>query len=145
MGLRMVLGRIMNYFPGKGYSRLCGRIHTFVEFYIDKYSDNKSSNTNPLPQSAAEVLSGVSDNKTYVRSQLLQTLTGVQDTTMTLTGNTIELLARNQSVWQEVKKHVRDEADTLLCFDNLRSDQLIQNILKESNAPLYASEKDNAF
>lgn len=85
----------MNYFPSKGYSNICSRMHAFVEFYISKHSHNTLIKGSYRAQSAVEILSSMSDNKTYVRDQLLQTLTAAQDTTMTLTCNAIELLARH--------------------------------------------------
>lgn len=132
MGIRMLLFSFASFIPDMGYTKQIGKIRAFVAFYLSKSAKEVSENQSMERKSVVSVVVDQADDKNYLQDNLVQAMIGAQDTTSTLTANTIELLARYPIFWDELKKEVSEKGDSLLNFDALRDNKAIQTMLKES-------------
>ena len=131
MGLRFIIGWLMWLIPTPGYAKLIKQIQSFVEFYVERNSAELETDS-AKRENLAQILVAGTEDKVFIRNQLIQGMVGNQDTTSTLAGNTVELMARNPALWKELRNEVLDKGDSLISFDTLRTNRIIQNLLKES-------------
>jgi cytochrome P450 len=143
VGLRVGLGSITNILPSSSYTKVCNQIHSFVDFYINQFCSekNRGNTSTTKRQSVAETIVSTNDDMYSIQSQVIQAMMGAQDTTSSLLGNTIELLARHPLFWEELKREFAEKGDSLLSFDGLRESTVIQNILIESMFAIFTFEK----
>lgn len=138
-GLRILLGGIVNLVPDGGYySKVCGKIHTFVEFFIKVHSpvkiDRYSAEQHTITQVLLSQLEDQANSQAQknIRHHLVQILIASQDTTPTLLSNTVEFLARDPTAWKELRKEVLRRGGGAWSFVELRDNSFIHNLLKES-------------
>lgn len=122
-------------------------MHQFIDHYINialKREETKDcQNLNNQPngeidirrQSLIEDLAKQTSDVPKIRSQILQGLMAMQDTTSTLVSNTLFLLSRNPGLWHRLRQEVKDLNFQVSTVKALREIVLLQNILKECTNP----------
>ena len=128
VGLRIVLGKIRGLLPTGSFNAACASVHDFVDFHVNLAHENKASEAN---RAMAEAFITQSDDRKYVRSQLIQGIMGAQDTTSVLTSNTLFLLAKRPDLWKEIRAQVLQQGSSFFEFDALRTNETLLNILFE--------------
>jgi cytochrome P450 len=138
--LRIIFGFIAALVPKPKYWKGVATSHEFLDFYVRKVMEGRESAAqqsktqdmeNFKHSSLIEGLIAQTDDKLYIRYQILQGLMASQETTSNLLGNTLFLLSRNPVYWQQIRKEAIEKGDSLLSFDALLSSKPLQNILHE--------------
>jgi cytochrome P450 len=138
---RTLLGRPWKLLPQATYEKTCAMAHSFLDYYVEKaLNDQKqgaegqiTSHTSPNKRSLMRSLSLQTDNKAFIRYQVLQGMMAAQDTTSELLTNVFFLLARHKTYWDHLRAEVRGwHEDEIHDVDRLTSSRLISNILNES-------------
>jgi cytochrome P450 len=134
-GMRLMLGPLKSLVKFKDARQ---RAHAYIDFHVRKALEEDkpsalegSSSSSPLRQSLVHGLALQTDNIEYVRSQILQAMMASQETTAILIANTIFLLARHESHWQELRRMVLESGEGLFTYDRLHDFNYLQDILKE--------------
>lgn len=129
VGIRLTIGHLASLLLTAKFKKACREVHDFVEFHIQRAlkTDNSKSEKKGSVGSFLEQ----TEDRTLIRSTLVQSIIGAQDTTSVLVSNTIHLLARHPALWKELRQEVLRHGDELFTFDALRSNELIQNMLSE--------------
>jgi cytochrome P450 len=135
-GLRVTLGRLAGFAPTGAHHAACARIYEYLDFCVDKALDTrdgvlKSERITQKQSSMIEGLAAQTDDKPYMRSQILQGMMASQDTTAVLISNTIFLLSRHLQIWDELQLQISQLADRIYSFNELSDFTFPQNILKE--------------
>ncbi|KAF1950710.1 cytochrome P450 [Byssothecium circinans] len=135
-GLRVMLGRLRRLAPKKAYQQACRRAHEYLDFYVHRALEHNKKNggtsTMNKQRSLIQGLAEQTDDKTYIRDQVLQGMMASQETTAVLISNAMFLLARNQQQWDTLRSEVLRLGEDLFTFDNLRGFTTLQNILSET-------------
>ncbi|KAF2009358.1 cytochrome P450 [Aaosphaeria arxii CBS 175.79] len=137
---RTVLGRVWNILPQAKYINACVRTHEFIDYYVEKMFDdnfttgvinNAGSSMRNLP-SLMQALSSPTNDRDYIRYQVIQGLMAAQDTTSELLTNSLFLLARQSKYWERLRTEVTQQADAFFQVDKFTKSTLIRNVLLET-------------
>ncbi|CAG8961587.1 hypothetical protein HYFRA_00006121 [Hymenoscyphus fraxineus] len=141
--LRVVFGALAQYFPNPKWKRDCRTLHSFVDHYVDRAlaEEEKLQGLKPITQTNSKIylpsfslvrsLAKQTSSRYEIRSQVIQSILAMQDTTSTLLSNTIFLLSRNPTIWASLREEVLGQNGQLTAKE-LKKMTLLQNILKES-------------
>lgn len=138
--LQIIFGPFAALIPKPKYWSGVATSHEFLDFYVQRALEQRKSATrqaqnqdigNFKHSSLMEGLVAQTDDKLYIRYQILQGLMASQETTSNLLGNTLFLLSRDPVHWQKIRKEALEKGDRLLNFDDLLSSKILQNILQE--------------
>jgi cytochrome P450 len=125
---RMRLGRLWSLLP---QGRVCNTTHDDIDYAIaqavnegggNNAEDSVSDEPRRQPPSMLAGLLLQTDNREFIRSQILQGMMASQETTSALLGNACFLLSRHPKHWQQIRKAVLEhdlcdfDFDTLLNF-----------------------------
>jgi cytochrome P450 len=133
---RTLLGRAWKLLPQAKYVQTCATAHNFVDFYVEKaLQEQGQEQTSPTKRSLMKGLSSQTDDKDYIRYQVIQAMMAAQDTTSELLTNAFFHLARNAEYWTQLRAEVTEAGDEIFEVDRLTSSKLINNILLESKFP----------
>lgn len=147
--LRIVFGALARYFPNPKWKRDCQTLYSFVDHYVDlaleeeeklqklKPTAGERPKKDSRPFSLVRRLAKQTPSRYEIRSQVIQSILAMQDTTSTLLSNTIFLLSRNPIIWTSLREEVRGKKDELTAKE-LRSMTLLQNVLKECEYSIYS-------
>jgi cytochrome P450 len=137
---RMLLGRVWSLLPQKRYLRVCKTTHDYIDYAIaralsggDEHSVGDASIDEARKQPS--MLGGLSiqtDDREFIRSQILQGMMASQETTSALLGNACFLLSRHAKYWQQIRLAVLERELHDFDFDTLLNFKLIQNVLLET-------------
>jgi cytochrome P450 len=135
---RTLLGRAWKFLPQAKYIQACATAHNFVDFYVEKAVQEQEQEDMPLSKrSLIRSLSSQTNDKEYIRSQVIQAMMAAQDTTSELLTNAFFLLARNAEYWTRLRAEITEAGDGIFEVDRLTSSKLISNILFESRFLLW--------
>ncbi|KAF2111409.1 cytochrome P450 alkane hydroxylase-like protein [Lophiotrema nucula] len=142
-GLRLMLGGFRSLLPTGAYKRVCGQVHDFVAFCVERASidtDNGSKNM-------AKTFLSLGRDKLWIRNHLVQGIIGAQDTTSILLSNTVYFLARSPAHWKFLREEALRQGDSMFEWDALRNNTVIQNMLFESLRlrPLFPALQRQAY
>jgi cytochrome P450 len=135
MGLRLLLEGSGWMLPKAQYVKASAKLHSFVDFAIGQ---SKARNLKSTPRTKGEkkaVVDAVipqARDDVDARWQLMEILLANQDTTATLVCNTIQILALNPDVWEQLRAEVMGKGPDFMTFDGLRGSRLLNNILMEA-------------
>jgi len=134
MGLRLLLEHVIWLLPKARYREVCSKLHSFVDFAIDKSEECTSADSTRKSKTMAEIVGPQARDRSDARGQLLQTLLASQDTTATLVCNAVQLLSQppHHKWWTQLRDEVTSHSSELFTWDGLRSNTLIQNVLHET-------------
>jgi hypothetical protein len=120
-------------------------IHAIIDGYIEEEIEHQkharelgsSSDTTSEPSAYKYVLLRElikhSDDKLYIRNELMNVFFAARDTVGTVIGNMLFLLVRHAEVWQKLRKEVAAIAPQQeLTFEFLKSLKYIQAVIEES-------------
>jgi cytochrome P450 len=135
---RILLGRLWSLVPQTRYMRVCKITHDYIDYSIDQAllgSDQKSSieDASYEQKKHPSMLAGLSlqtDDREFIRSQIIQGMMASQETTSALLGNACFLLSRHSRYWHHIRLAVAQQE--YFDFDTLLDLKLIQNILLET-------------
>ena len=143
-GLHMLLGHLAFLAPKARWLASCEKVHQFLDFYIEKAlarkHNSKFENSLPgsvidaKPRSMLENLAEETSSKVEIRSQIIQGMMASQETTSVLVSNTLFLLARHTSIWDQLQSEISVAGPELLTYESLSATKLIHNILSESRS-----------
>jgi cytochrome P450 len=136
---RMLLGRLWSLLPQKRYLKVCKTTHEYLDYSIDE-ALSAGAGTEPGSQDqdgrgTPSLLGGLSsqtDDRLFIRSQILQGMMASQETTSALLGNACFLLSRHPEYWEQIRLAVSSHALEDFNFDTLLNLRVVQNILFES-------------
>ncbi|KAI0115672.1 cytochrome P450 alkane hydroxylase-like protein [Nemania sp. FL0031] len=132
--VHILVGKAWRLVPKSKYFRVCKRAHEFLDHYI-QLAIGESRNTEQdsgKSKTLIQNLSSVSEDKSFIRSQVIQGMMASQETTSSLLGNVFFLLARNQEYWRKVRHQVLEIDEGVLRFEALRENKLLRNIIFET-------------
>ena len=145
-GLRIILGRLMFLAPKAKWLASCGKAHRFIEFHIDRALARKHASTlegrsqggatNAKSQSMLEGLAEQTSDKVEIRTQIIQGMMASQETTSVLVSNSLFLLSRHTSIWEQLQDDISSTGQELLTYESLSASKLIHNILFECKSLL---------
>ncbi|KAF1951020.1 cytochrome P450 [Byssothecium circinans] len=140
---RVLLGRAWKLAPQSKYLNACQTAHEYLDYYVDKALHEADQSTDPKASSMLRILSTQTDDREYIRSQVLQGMMASQETTSALLGNACFLLSRHPTYWAEIRAGTLNMEVESLDFDTLLNFTLVKNILLETlrlypNFPLLA-------
>ncbi|KAK6197007.1 hypothetical protein LQW54_010969 [Pestalotiopsis sp. IQ-011] len=124
---RVMLGRVWSLVPQGGYKRTCAIAHNFLDYCIAQ-TEEKSLRSRSLIQG----LLAYTNDSTYIRSQVIQSIMAAQDTTSECLTNALFLLARHLKYWQQLRDEFLDRPESALSAENLLRSKLLHNILHET-------------
>lgn len=138
--IRMILGRVWKLVPQKRFLNSCSTAHAYLDHYVDQVLDRAKTSPNGLDidnmhtqkLSMIEGLSVQSDDRTYIRSQILQGMMASQETTSALLGNAFLLLSRHPQYWMQLRQETAEKDVNVMDFDALLNFAMAQNILSEA-------------
>ena len=136
---RVMLGKFWALAPKSKYFNNCKVSHKFIDFYVNEALEEKHSlptykenDTRPVPkQSMIRSLSEQTNDRDHIRSQILQGMLASGETISALLGNTLLLLSRHPSYWQQIRVEALQGGSSLYNFDSLHDCKIVQNILRE--------------
>ncbi|KAJ4347351.1 uncharacterized protein N0V89_011292 [Didymosphaeria variabile] len=127
--LRMLLGRAWKLVPQFRYLNACRTTHEYIDYYVDQAQRELDKVTGI---SILHVLAKQTDDKEYIRNQILQGMLASQETTSALLGNACFLLARHPQYWTNLRSLALSKNIQEWTFDTLSTCKPIQNILLET-------------
>ena len=140
LGKRLLLGRLrFLFFWDRSYNHLASRVHTAVDYYVDKAIDRqkKKPELAKQPSDASkryiildELLNTVHD-RSDIRNHLLNIFLPGRDATAVGLSGVCFLLARHQHVWQKLRVEVLSIKGPLT-YDVLKSLKYMRFVLNES-------------
>lgn len=134
--VRIIVGKVWRVLPKSKYFRVCKKAHEFLDHYIQAAIGESKSNDNTgqesdRPKTLVQNLVSASEDKPFIRSQVIQGMMASQETTSSLLGNTLFLLARHAEYWGKVRREVLEGGEAMLDFETLRENRVLRNILLE--------------
>jgi cytochrome P450 len=137
-GLRMAIGPLRRVLPSKKWREAITITHRFADHYIDlglKYREKllaKQLDSNEVKKSNILLYNMVeeTEDRVFLRNQILQGMIASEDTTSSLLGNVFFLLARHPDVWHKLRVEVL-AAGNALDYNSLTGMSYMQKVLKE--------------
>lgn len=139
--IRLALGRLKVFAPKAKYERDCKMAHDFLDYYIDKALEEKKSaaskaqtheaQSSSLKATMVQGLAEQTDDKDFIRSQIIQGMMASEETTSSLLDNAIFFLSRNLSIWQQIRAEALSNSSSMLTFDALNASKVLRNVLYE--------------
>ena len=140
-GLHLLLGRLAFLAPKAKWLASCEKAHQFLDFYIERALARKHTSEperslrgsiiDAKSRSMLESLAEETSSKVEIRSQIIQGMMASQETTSVLISNTLFLLARHTSIWDQLQGEISLAGPELLTYESLSTSKLIHNILLE--------------
>jgi len=127
---RILLGKAWVLVPQKKYLDACKVAHQYLIYYIDLALSNREGSIKS--HSLLASLSQQTEDRDFIRNQILQGMMASQETTSALLGNACFLLARHPQYWQELRSTSQVSQGEELTFETLLNIKIIQNILFET-------------
>lgn len=137
------LGRICSTVIWRPYLRT---VHRFVDHYVKLALQQSSLEKNqPLgdkadlgtPHQSQNLVSALAlqtDDPIEIRWQIIQSLLLMHETTSTLLSNTLFLLSRHPSIWEQLRKDLQ-YMNPAMTMTKLGQCRTLQNVLKECKHP----------
>ena len=130
----------------KKWLEKCAEIHAIIDGYIEDEIEHQkqtkelglSYETTSEPSAykyvlLRELVKKHSEDKLYIRNELMNVFFAARDTVGTTAGNMLFFLARHPEVWQKVRKEVTGIAPHQdLTFEFLKSLKYVQAVIEES-------------
>jgi cytochrome P450 len=129
---RIVLGRVWPLVPQKKYLKACKTAHDYLDYYIDRALSQHASAENDKSSSLVDNLAHQTEDRHFIRHQILQGMMASQDTTSALLGNACFLLSRHPQYWQEVRSAAKTPQNAVLEFESLSNLRSVRHILLET-------------
>jgi len=136
--VRVFFGVIGRNIPNITFRKNCSTAHAFLNHYIEialKPGNNLNYKRDGKERSISLGMAGILANRSndceQIRSQLLQCIMAMQETTSTLCSNTMFLLARHSDIWKDLRKEVIGLDLDSATVEDLKRLTLVQNILKK--------------
>lgn len=134
-----MLGRFKGLAPKAVYVNVCGRAHEYIEYYIKQALEDpplqnilaETHETRHKQRSMVQGLAMQTDDMEFIRSQVLQGMLAAQETIAVLVSNTMFLMARYPSEWDQLRTEVLSHGEVLFDFYRLSTFKTLQNILNE--------------
>ncbi|KAI0478572.1 cytochrome P450 [Xylariaceae sp. FL0804] len=142
--IRVFFGFIGCNIPNRAFEKACGQVHGFLDHHIEfALKNNKKRDVGrtevsfhqDLPYQSlgmAGILAEQTSDRTLIRSQLLQSIMCMQETTSTLVSNTMYLLSRHPTIWSGLRQELGTDMTEVLTAEKLKDMKYLQNILRES-------------
>jgi len=132
--------------PDQKWLQKCAEIHAMVDGYIEEEISRQKHMKElglPIDQDTMsptykyvllkELVQRHSEDKLYIRNELLNVFFPGRDSVGTVTGSMMFLLARNVEVWEKLRKEVACIApQQALTFEFLKSLKYVQAVIEES-------------
>jgi cytochrome P450 len=143
MRKRFILGKL-RFLAGRDqdWLRKCREVHNIIDSFIDEEMELKnapqgtSSDTSPYSYVLLKELVKTTDDRLFIRNQLMNVFFPARDTSAILTGNIIFLLARHPEVWDTLRAEVLDIGEQRLTFELLKSMKYMSAVINESKSVL---------
>jgi len=132
--LRMVYGRAWNLVRHKKYEKACRITHEYADYYIEQALSGKGEIIKT--SSLLTNLSKETDDRLYIRSQVLQGMMAAQETTSSLISNACLSLSRSPRHWEQIRSMARDPQNADLSFDSLTGLQPVRKHPARDTSPL---------
>jgi cytochrome P450 len=144
MRKRFVLGKL-SFLAGsdKEWLGKCAEVHEIIDSFIEEEirvqqlakRDEKSKKLKPegIPYSYVllKELVRETDDKIFIRNELMNVFFPARDTTAAMTGNILFLLARHPEVWKTLRSEVLAIGEQELTFELLKSMKYMNAVMSE--------------
>jgi cytochrome P450 len=128
--LRMIWGRAWELLPHQKYRKACSITHQYADYYIDQALSGNAETTKT--RSLLTNMSRQTDDRLYIRNQVLQGMMASQETTSSLIANACLCLSRNPQYWEQIRTLARDPQNADLSFDAVAGLQPVRHIVLEA-------------
>lgn len=128
---KILLGKAFKLVPQTKYLNACNIVHEYLDYYVDQAlveagaSSAKSEKglDNATKLSMIRSLSVQTNEREYIRNQILQGMMASQETVSALLGNACFLLSRHPKYWQRLHNETKDKD---MAFFTLRRSHELQ-------------------
>lgn len=139
MRKRFILGKL-RFLAGRdqNWLRECREVHNIIDSFIEEEIELQSSQRGTSPGASPysyvllKELVKTTDDKLFIRNELMNVFFPARDTSVILTGNVIFLLARHPRVWNILRAEVLDIGEQKLTFELLKSMKYMSAVINES-------------
>jgi len=144
MFMRYMLGRF-KFLAGsqKKWLKTCTEVQSIIDDFIDEEikkqtADSKSSSKlhedaeTPYGYILLKELVRTTDDRRYIRNQLMNVFFPARDTAGILTSNIIFLLARHPDVWKKLRAEVLSIGDQKVTFELLKTLKYAHGVINET-------------
>lgn len=139
MRKRFTLGKL-RFLAGKDqpWLKKCREVHSIIVSFIDEEMELKnsqhrtSSDTSPYNYVLLRELVKSTDDKLFIRNELMNVFFPARDTSAILTGNILFLLARHPRVWDSLRAEVLTIGEQKLTFELLKLMKYMSAVINES-------------
>ncbi|CAG8952679.1 hypothetical protein HYFRA_00008921, partial [Hymenoscyphus fraxineus] len=121
----------------KKWLEKCAEVHAIIDGFIDEEIELQKT-TKSTPDSSAysyvllRELVKITDDKLFIRSELMNIFFPARDTAGVLTGNIIFLLARHPHVWTKLRAEVLEIGEKSISFELLKSMKYLHAVINET-------------
>ncbi|KAF7941177.1 hypothetical protein EAE99_000814 [Botrytis elliptica] len=137
---RYMLGRFKFLIGEKKWFAQCAEVQGIVDELIDAEFKNQAAAAKgsevqtdiPYNHVLLKELVKMTDDRRYIRDELMNVFFPARDTAGILMGNIIFMLARHPQVWAKLRKEVLDIGDQKLTFELLKSLKYVQAVINET-------------
>jgi cytochrome P450 len=137
---RLLLGPLFFLYPQNRYRKVLKANHDYIDYSInlaleDNAKRNGALNVGDQQDKQPSLLSGLSlqtDDRVFIRNQIIQGMMASQETTSALLGNACFLLSRSPKHWQQIRTAISHHDLSDFDFDTLLNLKVVQNILMET-------------
>lgn len=144
LGQRSRLGRLVALVRDKKFDNACKVVHQFADEIILSALERSrpkdaeksiESKDHPERYTFLDELVKSTQNPKQIRDELLNILLAGRDTTASLLGNTLHVLAQRPDIWKALKAEVDTLDGKLPDYDTLRNLQYLKCLLNECTFP----------
>ncbi|KUJ09334.1 cytochrome P450 alkane hydroxylase-like protein [Mollisia scopiformis] len=136
---RFMLGRFRFLLGEKQWLQTCAEVHSIIDGFIDEevqaQKSAKSTSTDsdiPYNYVLLKELVKETDDKRFIRNELMNVYFPARDTAGILTSNIIFMLARHPDVWNKLREEVLSIGDQKLTFELLKSLKYVHAVISET-------------
>ncbi|CAG8977832.1 hypothetical protein HYALB_00008998 [Hymenoscyphus albidus] len=116
----------------------CAEVHAIIDGFIEEEMELQkrekvaSESSTPYRYVLLRELVKITDDKLFIRNELLNIFFPARDTAGVLTGNVIFLLARHPHVWKKLRTEVLEIGQKSLSFELLKSMKYLHAVINET-------------
>jgi hypothetical protein len=135
---RYMLGRF-KFLVSKGkWLETCGEVHGIIDGYIQEEIERQKNVGAETEGDGTHnyvllrELVKLTDDRLFIRNELMNIFFPARDTAGILTGNILFLLARHPDAWEKMRKEVLEIGEQDITFELLKSLKYVHGVINES-------------
>jgi cytochrome P450 len=130
-----MLGPFKFLISGKKWLKTCKDVHGIIDGFIEEFERQKSETVEEKGKGNSVLLRELvklTDDKLFIRNELMNIFFPARDTAGILTSNILFLLARHPDVWQKLCEEALGVGEQEVTFELLKSLKYVHGVINES-------------